>query len=223
MLSIEFVVFGVSVILIFISLAILKRCNEIYSDVERLQDRYFRDIEQLSPLFFMPFKREANDISEAIDSAKRQFDWANDNFERNELREMKAFAATNPSSEMPFPPSHNLKRALETWSIANQNMIVASNWGGMFQDVFVALLQGRLTIEEARSNLTFDPYAIKQFHVSKLMDIHDWDMEIEHRPETENSVKIKESFNDCASRWNAERWRNRLGDLEKTQAWDNQS
>ena len=61
----------------------------------------------------------------------------------------------------------------------------------MFQDVFVALLQGRLTIEEARSNLTFDPYAIKQF---KLMDIHDWDMDIEHRPETENSVKIKEFF-----------------------------
>ncbi len=66
MLSIEFVVFVVSVILILISLAILKRCNEIYSDVERLQDRYSRDIEQLSPFFFMPLQREANDICPII-------------------------------------------------------------------------------------------------------------------------------------------------------------
>ena len=215
MSSISIALIVLSIVIVCLGISILNRCNKILAAVEWLQQRFmskspgtgiasrfnlahefFSMKEQLAPLFFMPLADIAGEIKRMGDNITEAFDKTLKDLDRIEVKEMEDFAATNPPDGKAFIPSDNLKRALKAWSIERYKMNVVEEWTNLLKDVYLDLLNAKISIKEAEEKLNC---------VSSL-GLH-LRVEVDH--------KFEEIFNRHASSWEAEKWRNHLDFLHK--------
>jgi len=203
MSSILIALIVLSIMIVWLGVSILKRCDKILSAVERLQQRFMsneflsmKKLEKLAPLFFMPLADIAGEIKRMDDDTKEAFDKTLKDLQAIEVKEMEDFAATNPPDGKAFIPSDNLKEALKAWSIESYKAEVIYEWTNLLKDVYLDLLTAKITIKEAEEKL--DCVSSLRLHL---------DVEVDH--------KFEEIFNREASRWEAEKWRNHLDYLRK--------
>lgn len=215
MSSILIALIVLSIVIVWLGVSILNRCNKILSAVEWFQQRFMskspgtgkvwhRDLaqeffsmkEQLAPLSFLPLADIAGEIKRMGDDVAEAFDKTLKDWERIERKEMEDFAATNPPDGKAFIPSNNLKYALKAWAIERYKENVVEEWTNLLKDVYLDLLHAKISIEEAEEKLNC---------VSSL--------ELSFRAEVE--PKVEEIINQWASGWEAEKWRNRLHFLQK--------
>ena len=195
------------IILVGVGVTLLNRCNELCSEVRWLQARFTsdyeeraRELEQLAPLFFMPLRDEAMTIRRAQDSTEEERELFEKHWTRLEQEEMEEFVATNPPHDKPFTPSFALRVALKSWSVAKHKTNVVSEWEGLFTDVFLKLLYGELVIKDAER---------------RLKCVNQFTLDLEHERDSEAKTSVEEIFNAWASRWDAERWKDRLNVLRE--------
>ena len=200
MISISIALIVLSIMIVWLGVSILKRCDKILSAVERFQQRFmsneFFSMKKLAPLFFMPLADIADEIKRMDDDSKEAFHKTLKDLEAIEVKEMEDFAATNPPDGKAFIPSDNLKEALKAWSIESYKAEVIYEWTNLLKDVYLDLLTAKITIKEAKEKL--DCVSSLRLHLS---------VEVDH--------KFEEIFNRMASYWEAEKWRNHLDHLRK--------
>lgn len=160
MISISIALIVLSIVIVWLGVSILKRCDKILSAVERLQQRFMsneflsmKKLEKLAPLFFMPLADIAGEIKGMDDDTNEAFHKTLKDFQRIEVKEMEDFAATNPPDGKAFIPSDNLKKALKAWSIQSYKAEVIYEWTNLLKDVYLDLLTAKITIKEAEEKL----------------------------------------------------------------------
>ncbi len=196
-----FILFGV--VFVWIGISILDRCNKILKEVhwlQRAQESSDKDLlsmkKILTPLSFMPFAHIANEITRMEEGVAEEFDETSKFWEDTEKKELEDFVATNPPDGQVFSPSDKLQWALRKWSIERHKMNIIAGWKTLFQEVYLNLLSGKITLDAAEKRLK----DVNQFRL--LL----WERE-------GDAPEVEKIFKAWAARWDAKEWRRRLDHL----------
>jgi len=169
----------------------------------------------LAPLRLWPLADAANDIVAADDEQDRAFEEKMKEYQRWEQAELEAFAKTTPPdySDQAFTPSESLKRTLQGFALQWYKRDAVAGWKDLFREVYIELLSGKITPEEAGGKL----------EKVDTIDLRLADLDL-FADKLDNAAKdrIQEIYDLHASKWDAAHWRARLDHLRDMKKFENE-
>jgi hypothetical protein len=202
-------------IVIFGGVVMLVHCRRIQSDVAWLKSKFMserekgirlpHELRRLAPLCFFPLADTADELMRMYDATEEEWTRKLNELEHLELIELKAFAATAPPPDWAFHPSDALNDALKRWAVAVHKLNTVGKWQKLFTKVFLEVLNGKLSIEDAEESFT----DVSQFRLSLIEEFKASD----GIDDSETANSVEQLFNHRASFWEAGARRRRLESL----------